>query len=403
MKRKIGMILIVVVLVVMLVVAGCAKPGPAGGEKALKIGCLLDFSFPLAVQCQQELEVIVPAFNAKGGLAIQGQRYDIDLIIYDSKMSSETARAAVERLVHQDKVKFILGDETADAWLPITEENKVIVSCTSPSPAVRSPDHKYVFQASSLNTMSPVAWGWFSDNHPEMQTVGSVFTDDMKGHAEAANLEHLCDVFGQELLDIIFYPPDTTDFSAIATRLKSLNPDVFTTCAGGPVQDALSMKAIKESGWDGQIFLYVTLSPGNIKRVISLDYVEGLLGSVGGTEMPSPPPISQELRDIYIAEYGEWDNPEVLHVNSWYLLMSALEQAQSLDPDKIAGLVSGGMYFVTPQAHAVTISRPDLNNPRCVDSLYEVNIGKIAGGEFEIVQNIPIEKGREYLNMFFGV
>ncbi|MBW2138092.1 MAG: ABC transporter substrate-binding protein, partial [Deltaproteobacteria bacterium] len=108
-----------------------------------------------------------------------------------------------------------------------------------------------------------------------MRTVGSVFTDDLKGHAEAENLRRLCKVFGQKILDIIFYPPDTTDFSAIATRLKTLNPDVFTTCAGGPVQDVLSMKGMREAGWDGQIFLYVTLSPGNIKKVISLDYVEG--------------------------------------------------------------------------------------------------------------------------------
>ena len=403
-KKKLRMLFGIILIAVMLMplVIGCAKPVPPAEVKTLKVGCLLDFSFPLGVQCKQELEAIVPEFNRKGGLVIQGQRYNIDLIIYDSKMSSETARAAVERLVHQDKVKFILGDETTDAWLPITEENKVIVACTSPSPAVRTPDHKYVFQASSLNTMSPVAWAWFSNTHPEMKTVGSVFTDDLKGHAEAENLEHLCDVFGQEILDIIFYPPNTTDFSAITTRLKSLNPDVFTTCAGGPVQDALSIKAMRESGWEGQFFLYVTLSPGNIKKVISLDWVEGLLGSVAGTEMLSPPPISQELRDIYIAKYGEWDNPEILHVNSWYLLMAALEQAQSLDPDEVADLISSGMNFMTPQAHAMTVSRPDLNNPRCVDSLYEVNIGRIVGGEFEIVQNIPIEKGREYLNIFFG-
>ena len=370
--------------------------------KTLKIGALLDFGFPLGMQCQRELDVIVPAFNEKGGLVSQGQKYDIELIVYDSKMNAETARAAVERLIYRDKVKFILGDETTDAWVPVTEANKVLVVCTSPSPAVRSPKHKFVFQSASLNTMSPVAWAWFSEAHPEMKTVGSVFTDDLKGHAEADNLRRLCKVFGQKIVDVIFYPPDTTDFSAIATRLKNLKPDVFTTCAGGPVQDSLSMKAMKEAGWDGQIFLYVTLSPGNIKKVISLDYVEGLLGSVAGTEMPSPPPPSKELKDLYISKYGKWDNPEILHVNAWYLLIAALQQSQSLDPEKVAAHIAKGMKFVTPQAHAMTVSRPDMNNPRCVDTLYEVNIGRIKKGDFEIVQNIPIEKGVEYLKVFFA-
>ena len=31
---------------------------------------------------------------------------------------------------------------------------------------------------------------------------------------------------GQEVPDIIFYPPDTTDFSPFLTRAKSLNPDI---------------------------------------------------------------------------------------------------------------------------------------------------------------------------------
>ncbi|MBW1996650.1 MAG: ABC transporter substrate-binding protein [Deltaproteobacteria bacterium] len=389
-----------VILVGLVIVSFAAPKGVRA--KTLKIGALLNFEFPLGVQCKRELDALVPVFNKKGGLEIQGERYTIDLIVYDSKFQAETARAAVERLIYRDRVKFILGDETTDAWLPVTEANKVLVVCTSPSPVVRSPGYKYVFQASSLNTMSPVAWAWFSEKYPHMRTVGSVFTDDLKGHAEAENLRRLCKVFGQKILDIIFYPPDTTDFSAIATRLKTLNPDVFTTCAGGPVQDALSMKAMREAGWNGQIFLYVTLSPGNIKKVISLDYVEGMLGSVAGTEMPSPPPVSQEFRDIYIAKYGKWDNPEVLHVNTWYLLMEALRQSQSLDPEKVASHIAKGMRFVTPQAEAMTISRPDLNNPRAVDVLYEVNIGRIKGGEFKIVENIPIEQGRKYLKVFFA-
>ncbi|RUX35010.1 amino acid ABC transporter substrate-binding protein, partial [Mesorhizobium sp. M7A.F.Ca.CA.002.11.2.1] len=32
---------------------------------------------------------------------------------------------------------------------------------------------------------------------------------------------------GQDVPDIIFYPPDTTDFSPFLTRAKSLNPDII--------------------------------------------------------------------------------------------------------------------------------------------------------------------------------
>jgi hypothetical protein len=60
------------------------------------------------------------------------------------------------------------------------------------------------------------------------------------------------------------------------------------------------------------------------------------------------------------------------------------------------------MKFESPQARAMTVSRPDLNNPRCVDSLFEVNVGRIKKGVCERVAHIPLEKGLESLKVFFA-
>jgi len=372
------------------------------GEKTLKIGCLENFEFPLGMDCVNELKAIVPVYNKKGGLVIKGERYNIDVITYNSKFDTPTAKAAVERLIYRDKVKFIIGDETTDAWLPVTESNKVLVVATSPSPAILNPKLKYVFQASSLHTNPPSVWGWFTEKYPGMKTVVAAFTDDLKGHAEANHLEHLCKTFGQKLLDVIFYAPDTTDFSAIATRLAKLNPDVYTTCAGGPVQDSLSMKAMKESGWKGQIFLYVALSPEAIGKVISLDMVEGMMAVMLGTELDPPPPVAKEMKDAYIAKHGKWPTPVILHINAWYCLMAALEQAQSLDPDKVAAVIGNGMKFETPQAPAMMISRPDLGNPKTVDALYEAYIGRVRGGKAELIDTISLELAFDYVKKSRG-
>ena len=396
-----GVILVAVILVVMPIMAGCAKPAPAEA-KTLKIGCLVDFGYPIGMDTKKELEAVVPVFNEKGGLVIGGERYNIDLIIYDSKMSAEAGRAAVERLVYQDKVKFILGDETTDAWLPVTEENKVVVVATSPSPAILSPDLKYVFQASSLHTNPPACWGWFTENYPELKTVGAFFSEDMKGHAEATHLEYLCEVFGQELLGIEFYPPDTTDFSAFATKMAKLNPDVYTTCAGGPVQDALGLKFLREAGWKGQIFFYVALSPEAIGKVIPLENVEGAIAVMVGTELPSPPPIAKELKDAYTAKYGEWTTPVILHVNDWYCLIAALQKAQSLDPDKVAAVIGNGLEFDSPQAPAVMISRPDVGNNRTVDALFGAYIGRVEGGKAKQIYTITREQAMKYIEKSRG-
>jgi len=387
-----------------LMMAGMLVMGASGGAGAetLKVGAVMDFGFPLHVQYKKQLEATVPEFNKQGGLVIEGKKYEIDLVVYDSKLNAETARSAVERLIYKDKARFIMGDETADAWTPLTEANKILVTCAGPSPKMRAPNLKYVFQSTSLNTQGPVAWAWFSKTYPEMKKISAVFTDDLKGHSEGKNLERLCEVFGQKIMDIIYYPPDTTDFSAIATRLKNLKPDLFTTCAGGPVQDALAFKSMKESGWDGQIFSYVGLNPPSIARIISLDFVDGMLGCMNGVDLPTPPPFSQEFKNVYIAKHGKWDNPSTLHINNWFLLMAALGQAQSLDSDKVADHIAKGMKFESAQAKAMTVSRPDLSNPRCIDTLFEVNVGRIKKGVSEKVAHIPLEEGAKSLGIFFA-
>ncbi len=84
------------------------------GGKTLKIGALTNLGWPLGVDFKKFLDIAIPMFNKKGGLTIGGEKYKIDIILYDTKLNPEVGRAAVERLVYRDKVKLILGDETID-------------------------------------------------------------------------------------------------------------------------------------------------------------------------------------------------------------------------------------------------------------------------------------------------
>jgi len=395
-------------LVLGLVLAGCATPAEQEEEeeepevKTLKIGCLEWFAFPLGIDCVNELDAIVPVFNDAGGLVINGEQYNIEMIIEDTGMDPLTAQAAVEKLIYQDEVDFIISDETTDWWLPTTEANEVLVVACSPSPVLLDPEYEYVFQASSLHTNPPSVFGWFVETYPELETFAAMFTDDLKGHAEAAMLTTLCDVFGVTLLDIIFYPPDCVEFSSYAEALVALNPEVYTTCAGGPVQDALSMQGMRDAGFEGQIFLYVALSPEAIEMVLGdLSAVEGMIAVTVGTELDPPTAVGQELKDAYIAEHGDWPTPVILHVNAWYCLMEALDQAQSLDPADVAAVIGDGMTFETPQSEAVMISRPDFGNPRTVDALYEAYMIQVQEGEAVLIHTISLAEALEKVQMTF--
>jgi len=404
--RKLSIAMLVIGIIVTFLMGVLTKPA-VSKEKTLKVGFLTNLGWPLGLDMKRFLDAVVPVYNKEGGLAIGGDRYQIKLIVYDSKNDSEAGRAAVERLVFLDKVKFLMGDITADAWIPLTEENKVLSAVSTPSPAALKPDLKYVFMVSNLNTAVPVCWTWFAKSYPEMKTVGGMFPDLLHGHGDAKQLEALFPLLGLKLVDTIFYPPDTTDFSAFATRMKTSNPQVYCCAGGGPIQDYLSVKFLREAGWKGQLFMYRGIDPGNWAKVGPLDVLNGAIGPLGYPDLEPAlmPAITKEAKDIYIAKYGSWDYPAAFFAMQWYVLKDALEKAQSIDPVKVAQVIATGLRFDTPYGPGMMISRPDQGNPRTIDALHAPVMGTLEGRKLKVLDALSPDKAFELIKKcrVFGV
>jgi len=355
-----------------------------------------DNSFPLHVMWKQEMDALIPDLNSKGGLTLgNGQKYTIDLIAYDGKRDAETSRSAVQRLISQDKVAFIMGDESTDYWQPLTEAAKILVTASTPSSAILKPANKLTFQASYLNTQASAVWGWISENKP-FKTVCAAHPDNLQGHAEGDHTKQLAGIFGQQVLKEIFYPPATTDFSAIATALISTGADVFTTCAGGPVSDAQLYRAMHQGGFKGFYLAYISWSIGSGSLVVSSDNFENITTVVQDTDNPTPAPTAKELIDLYTAKYGKWDFPASFHVLDWYLLKAALEKSQSLDADAVAAVIEAPLEYDTPTGHARMVSRPDLGNSRNVDTLWQSQMANVTGGKYNMLHLITLDEAYAY-------
>jgi branched-chain amino acid transport system substrate-binding protein len=309
------------------------------------------------------MEALVPALNGKGGLSIGGAQYQVDLKMYDGKRDSETSRSAVQRLLSEDKVDFILGDESTDYWQPVTEAAGKVVCSVSPSPEILKAPNMWTFQAGYLNLQPAAAWGFFSEQNPSVKKIASAHPDNLQGNAEAGKTAGLAKVWGQEVAKEVLYPAGTTDFSAIATALVDTKADVFTTCAGGTVSDAQLYKALHQAGWKGQLCAYIAWSIGSASAVVEPVNFEGIISPIQATELPAgATPVAQELIDVYTAKFGKWDYPATLHVNSWYLLKAALEKAGTLDAQKVADTIHAGLEFETAYGKAKMVARPDLGN-----------------------------------------
>jgi branched-chain amino acid transport system substrate-binding protein len=375
---------------------------PATAQATLKVGFVANMTGPLGRDYQKMVEALAAQLNLKGGLQVGSQNYKVEVLSYDSKNNAETGRAAVERLVFQDKVKFLLGDGTVDAWYQVPESNKVVAIVYTPSPVCLNPKLKYVFQGSPLNTQGPVAWCWFAKAHPELKTVGGFHTDNIQGHADAKALEKLFNILGLKYADAIFYPPDTTDFSAMATRMKNANPQVFTCTGGGAVQDSLAVKFMREAGYTGPLFHYRGIVPGQWAKIVDISAaLKGAIFTMSDLDFDPPAsPTAREAKEAYVAKYGTWDNPSPPFAVSWYLLKAALETAKTTDVDNVAAVISGGIKFDTLLAPGMMISRPDMNNPRTIDGLYGTTIATVEGGKVKVVDRISQEEGFELIKKY---
>jgi branched-chain amino acid transport system substrate-binding protein len=409
-------IAMILILASMTALAGCAKstttsstaPAPATSSsptpevQTLKIGWIGPLSNPVGLGYERVLNALMDVYNASGGLAIGGQKYKVDFVEYDDKSDAPTAVAAINRLIFQDKVKFILGDDTADAWIPITESNGILAVVFSPSPAVLDPKLKYTFQTSFLNTQLAVNWTWFGEKHPEYKTVGGLFTDNVGGHNDLKQIEQIFALLNIKMVASAFFPPETTDFTSYATKIKDANPDVYTSSGVGPVPIELSWKAVSEAGFQGLLFSFRPVVPGEWAQMAPLSLLEGQrfvvsdidAGIAQGTQTSA---VCKEVQDAYIAKYGSWDYPFTDFASSWFCLKAAMESAQSLDPDKLAGVIGSGLKFDSPFGPAIMVSRPDMGNSKTVDAVFGTNLATVDNGVVKITDTITPDQAFQYL------
>jgi branched-chain amino acid transport system substrate-binding protein len=402
MKKRTCLTSGIIIMVTLLLIITLVSSPVGAAQKKLKVGALANLGWSLGVSFQRLLNAAVESYNEKGGLVIKGEKYLIDMILYDNKMNPETARSAIERLVYQDKVKFILGGETVDAWLPVTEANKVLSVVMTPSPAILDPRHKYVFHAGMVHTQAPSMWGWFTKNYPDIKTFHVAGPDNMIGHYLAGQSKRLSEIFGIKQIGATFYPPQTTDFGSIAIKIKRSNPDMFTTAGGGEIADSMLYKAIHEAGFKGQFFTFVPLPVHSMEKIISLKMVEGMIAAVDPLQSDDPQGCARELKEAYIKKYGTWDNPHTPHLETWYCLINGLEKAQSIDPAKVAAVIGSGMKFDSLSGPSMMIPRPDMGNPRTVDMIYAQFVKRIEGGKGKPLDTISIEEALTYNKKFYG-
>jgi branched-chain amino acid transport system substrate-binding protein len=366
-----------------------SAPAPSQATKILKVGAVVWMGWPMGLDMTRALQVMMDQDNARGGLDIGGTKYKMELVFYDHNMDVAAAEAAVNKLIFEDKVSYILADPvTIDAWLPITEENKVIAMGPSVTPVILDPAKRYCFMSGFMNNQSIAVPSWFAAHNPNKKTVICAYPDDQRGHDSAGANENVLKSLGMSPTTE-YYPANSQDLSALGTKVKNKNPDVFMAQGGA---DALALKAVYQAGYKGQLLANNESPLSAISQTCPIAGLEGMISGADPTEFdPALTEYAKTFKAAWIAKYGKWEDPAYGWASTYDCLKGGLVKAGSTNTDKVAEAIAGGISYESIVGSAQMVSRPDLGNNRCVDSVVGMTVKQVVNSKIKLLETIDLQ------------
>lgn len=400
-KNAVHILCLALAIVMALSLAACggkgadAAPANAGGDgdNVIKVGYIGNMSWATGLDTVNTMKLKTEIVNAAGGIDVGGTKYKVELITYDSNNDQATMTAAANRLIFEDGVKYICTDGTlVDSIIPITEENHVLLCTSALSNEIFSTDYHYSFQTCANNSGIATTYSWMANAYPEKKTLTVAYADNEMGNMAMF-------IFGPSIrhagleADFQSYPDSTADLSALGTKIKSTNPDWFLA-VGGNMQP---YAAVYNAGYEGQMYYPTAASTASILQELSVEQAEGLIAQADPLEFEEPPtPAGVELKEAWIEKNGEWTYPSVSFATSYYCILQAIDEADSLDPEELAAFLDKGFEWDAPSGLYRLVPRPDLGNDRCVDSVQTIYMKQIVDGKAVLLDTVTLDQCQQY-------
>lgn len=316
----------------------------AQAKEVLKIGAIGSLSGGGAawgIATKNSLQIAIDEVNDRGGLKVGGKVYELKQTIYDDIYTGAGGTAAANRLIFDDKVKFIIGPIGSPAVLGaglVANREKVIVLCNGFSPRILGPEKPYIFRVTlSTHEFAPFIVKWMAEKFPTMRKVAVICTQDEVGQAVAPlNIKYYKEG-GFEIVADERYERGTKDMVPIISRMLLKDPDIIELNGHAPGDVALIVKQTRQLGY--KKIMIQTGGPGleqvlEVARELAEDFISYNIFD------PTDPNV-QHFVKAYDKKFGGFINPYgPLMYNAAKLLFHLIEKENTLDTDKIRDAIA---------------------------------------------------------------
>ncbi len=374
---KIFSVLMVLVLTLSAFAPLAPVAAPAAADGEIKIAILAPLSGPVptfGVSTRDGALLAIKEWNAKGG--VLGKK--ITAIVEDSQCTPDPAVNAANKVINQDKVKFIMGEVCSKASIPVSEianAAKVIqVTSTSTNPSVTvGADGKvkpYIFRACFIDPFQGTIGASFAISNLKAKTAFVLVdqsNDYVKGLAEY--FEKAFTEKGGKIVGTESYTSTDTDFSAILAKVAAAKPDVIYLPDYYNIVN-LAAKQAKEKG------ITAPFMGGDGWDSADLDKAAAEGGFYTNHYAPEDPrPEVQNLLKAYAAEYkgAVPDALAVLGYDAINMIVSAIDKAGTDDVEKVRSTLETMEFKLV----SGTFKLDENHNPKKPAAVLAVKGGKI--------------------------
>jgi len=371
---------VVALLIAMsLILSACG--GAAGGT--IKVAILAPLSGSVAIFGQSTKEgaqMAIDEWNAKGG--VLGKK--ITTVVEDSQCKPDPAVNAANKVIDQDKVKFIIGEVCSSASIPVSKiatAKKVLqISPTSTNDALTvGSDGKaipYIFRACYNDSFQGQVVANFAFKNLNLKSA-FVLSDQTNPYTVglANSFEKQFTANGGKVVGKENYTGTDTDFSAILAKVASAKPDMIFLGDYYPTVN-LFYKQAKEKG------ITAPFLGGDGWDSSDLDLKAADGGYYSNHYDPGDPrPEVQNFLKAYGAKYkDDKGNPKVpdalatLAYDAANMLLNSIKNAGSEDTTKVQDALL--KLTLNGVSGKITID-PNNHNPIKAAVMEQVKGGKI--------------------------
>lgn len=331
-----------VIMILSMLLSACAGGTAGGGE--IKVAILAPLSGPVptfGVMTRDGALLAIEEWNAKGG--VLGKK--IVPIVEDSQCTPDPAVNAANKVIDQDKVKFIVGEVCSKASIPVSEianaKGVLQISPTSTNPDVTvAKDGKtkdYIFRACFIDPFQGKVGAKFAIEQLNAKTAFVLLdqaNDYVKGLAEVFIKEF--QAAGGTIVGTESYTAQDADFSAILAKVADAKPDVVylpdyynivNLVTKQAKEKGITAKFLGGDGWDSSDLDLAAAAGGYFTNHYAAD---------------STAPAAVAFQKAFAAKYkddtGKGKVPDALAALAYdatNILLQSIKEANSDDPAKV--------------------------------------------------------------------